>query len=63
VSTESSREAEETGTLAGQRMRIDHIFFDSRCCTVENAGLAPEEHRGASDHIAYFADIRKDQDL
>jgi len=59
VSTESSREAEETGTLLESRARIDHIFVDLRYFTVENAGLVANEHRQASDHIPYFADIKR----
>lgn len=59
ASTEASREAEETGTLVGKRLRIDHIFVDPEDWAVQNAGLVPREHRHASDHIAYYADLRR----
>ena len=59
VSSETSREAEEIGTLAGQRTRIDHIFVDTGQYTVASVGLVQKEHRQASDHIAYFADIKR----
>jgi endonuclease/exonuclease/phosphatase family metal-dependent hydrolase len=59
VPTESSREAEEIGTLHESRARIDHIFVDLRHFTVENAGLAPKAHRQASDHTPYSADIKR----
>jgi endonuclease/exonuclease/phosphatase family metal-dependent hydrolase len=57
VSTETSREAENAGTLVEKRMRIDYIRVDPRAYRVLDAGLVPTGHRRVSDHIGYFADI------
>lgn len=61
ASTGSSREAEEKGTLVGTTSRLDYIFVDPLAWSVDDAGLVAEKHRGVSDHIAYFARIRKAQ--
>ena len=56
VDTEGSRDARKTGTiLTFSSYRIDYVFVDPSSFAVRAAGLIPEEHRMASDHIAYFA--------
>lgn len=55
VDTKCSREAKERGTYRFGSKRIDYIFVDPVYFTVLEAGLVPEEHRSASDHIGYFA--------
>jgi len=56
VDTEGSRDATKTGTvLTFSNYRIDYIFVDPKSFEVRDAGLIPEKHRRASDHIAYFA--------
>jgi endonuclease/exonuclease/phosphatase family metal-dependent hydrolase len=58
VNTEFSREAKEIGTHRFGSKRLDYIFVDPNYFLVLEAGLAPKEHRGASDHIGYFACVR-----
>ena len=56
VDTDGSRDAKKTGTvLTFSNHRIDYIFVDPKSFEVRDAGLIPEKHRRASDHIAYFA--------
>jgi len=55
VDTEGSRDAKKIGTvLRFSNYRIDYIFVDPNSFEVRDAGLIPEKHRSASDHIAYF---------
>jgi endonuclease/exonuclease/phosphatase family metal-dependent hydrolase len=55
VDTKSSREAMQRGTFRFGSKRIDYIFVDPDYFTVLDVGLTAEEHRKASDHLAYFA--------
>ena len=55
VDTKGSREVKQRGTFRFGSKRIDYIFVDLDYFTVLDAGLTPEEHRKASDHLAYFA--------
>jgi endonuclease/exonuclease/phosphatase family metal-dependent hydrolase len=55
VDTKGSREAKQRGTFRFGSKRIDYIFVDLDYFTVLDVGLTPEEHRKASDHLAYFA--------
>lgn len=55
VDTDGSKDAKMTGTvLRFSNYRIDYIFVDPTSFEVRDAGLIPEKHRSASDHIAYF---------
>lgn len=58
VDTEFSKEAKEIGTHRFGSKRLDYIFVDPNHFSVREAGLLPEEHRSASDHIGYFACVR-----
>jgi len=58
VDTEGSQEAKEIGTHRFGSKRLDYIFVDPNYFSVLEAGLAPEQHRSASDHIGYFACVR-----
>jgi endonuclease/exonuclease/phosphatase family metal-dependent hydrolase len=58
VDTESSQEARELGTHRFGSKRLDYIFVDPIRFSVLEAGLVPEKHRSASDHIGYFACVR-----
>lgn len=58
VESPGSREAEETGTLISNQVRIDHIFVASELFSVEAAGLLPAGFRHISDHIGYYTDLR-----
>ncbi len=58
VDTEFSQEAKEIGTHRFGSKRLDYIFVDPNHFSVLEAGLVPEEHRSASDHIGYFACVR-----
>ena len=53
--TKGSREAKQRGTFRFGSKRIDYIFVDPDYFTVLDVGLIAEEHRKASDHLAYFA--------
>ena len=56
VDTDGSKDAKMIGTvLRFSNYRIDYIFVDPTSFEVRDAGLIPEKHRSASDHIAYFA--------
>ena len=55
VDTKGSREAKQRGTFRFGSKRIDYIFIDPDYFTVLDVGLTAEEHRKASDHLAYFA--------
>lgn len=55
VNTEFSQEAKEIGTHRFGSKRLDYIFVDPNYFAVLDAGLAPKEHRDASDHIGYFS--------
>ena len=55
VDTKGSREAMQRGTFRFGSKRIDYIFIDPDYFTVLDVGLTAEEHRKASDHLAYFA--------
>ena len=55
VDTKGSREAKQRGTFRFGSQRIDYIFVDPDYFTVLDVGLTAEEHRKASDHLAYFA--------
>ena len=55
VDTKGSREAKQRGTFRFGSKRIDYIFVDPDYFTVLDVGLTAEEHRNASDHLAYFA--------
>ena len=55
VDTKGSREAKQRGTFRFGSKRIDYIFVDPDYFTVLDVGLTAEEHRKASDHLAYFA--------
>jgi endonuclease/exonuclease/phosphatase family metal-dependent hydrolase len=55
VDTKGSREAKQRGTFRFGSKRIDYIFVDPNYFTVLDVGLTAEEHRKASDHLAYFA--------
>jgi endonuclease/exonuclease/phosphatase family metal-dependent hydrolase len=59
VDTEYSQEAKEIGTHRFGSKRLDYIFVDPNHFSVLEAGLAQEQHRGASDHIGYFACVRQ----
>jgi endonuclease/exonuclease/phosphatase family metal-dependent hydrolase len=58
VDTKSTQEAKEIGTHRFGSKRLDYIFVDPIGFSVLEAGLVPEEHRSASDHIGYFACVR-----
>jgi endonuclease/exonuclease/phosphatase family metal-dependent hydrolase len=58
VVTDFSREAKAIGTHRFGSKRLDYIFVDPNHFSVLEAGLLPEEHRSASDHIGYFACVR-----
>ena len=58
VDTECSREAKDIGTHRFSSKRLDYIFVDPHYFSVLEAGLAPEQHRSASDHIGYFACVK-----
>jgi endonuclease/exonuclease/phosphatase family metal-dependent hydrolase len=58
VDTKNSQEAEEIGTHRFGSKRLDYIFVDPNYFSVLEAGLAPEQHWSASDHIGYFACVR-----
>jgi endonuclease/exonuclease/phosphatase family metal-dependent hydrolase len=58
VDTEYSQEVKEIGTHRFGSKRLDYIFVDPNHFSVLEAGLVPEEHRSASDHIGYFACVR-----
>ncbi|MCG6943704.1 MAG: endonuclease/exonuclease/phosphatase family protein [Deltaproteobacteria bacterium] len=55
VDSKGSREAKQRGTFRFGSKRIDYIFVDPEYFTVLDVGLTAEEHRKASDHLAYFA--------
>jgi len=55
VDTRGSREAKQRGTFRFGSKRIDYIFVDPNYFKVLDVGLTAEEHRKASDHLAYFA--------
>jgi len=55
VDTKFAQEAKEIGTHRFGSKRLDYIFVDPNYFSVLEAGLVPEEHRSASDHIGYFA--------
>jgi endonuclease/exonuclease/phosphatase family metal-dependent hydrolase len=55
VDSERSKEAKELGTHRFGSKRLDYIFVDPHHFSVLEAGLLPEKHRSASDHIGYFA--------
>ena len=55
VNTRGSREAKQRGTFRFGSKRIDYIFVDPNYFKVLDVGLTAEEHRKASDHLAYFA--------
>lgn len=55
VDTKGSREAKQRGTFRFGSKRIDYIFVDPDYFSVLDVGLTAEEHRKASDHLAYFA--------
>ncbi|MBC2713280.1 MAG: endonuclease/exonuclease/phosphatase family protein [Desulfosarcina sp.] len=57
VDVTGAREADAVGTMVLYNIRIDHIFFDPRYLSVNDAGLLPESHRLVSDHIGYHADL------
>jgi endonuclease/exonuclease/phosphatase family metal-dependent hydrolase len=58
VDTKYSQEAKDIGTHRFGSKRLDYIFVDPNHFSVLEAGLLPEEHRSASDHIGYFACVR-----
>jgi endonuclease/exonuclease/phosphatase family metal-dependent hydrolase len=58
VDTKFSQEAKEAGTHRFGSKRLDYIFVEPNHFSVLEAGLVPEEHRNASDHIGYFACVR-----
>ena len=58
VDSKFSQEAKEIGTHRFGSKRLDYIFVSPSYFSVLEAGLLPEEHRGASDHIGYFACVR-----
>jgi endonuclease/exonuclease/phosphatase family metal-dependent hydrolase len=58
VDTDFSQEAKDIGTHRFGSKRLDYIFIDPNYFSVLEAGLAPEQHRSASDHIGYFACVR-----
>ena len=58
VDTLGSQEAKQRGTFRFSSKRIDYIFVDPNYFTVIDVGLAPEEHREPSDHLAYFACVQ-----
>jgi len=58
VDSKFSQEAKEIGTHRFGSKRLDYIFVSPNYFSVLEAGLLPEEHRGASDHIGYFACVR-----
>ena len=57
VDTVGSQEVKQRGTFRFGSKRIDYIFVDPNYFTVMDVGLAPAEHRNASDHLGYFACI------
>ena len=38
--------------------RIDYVFFDTAHFTAVDAKVVPQNHHGASDHLAYYATLR-----
>ncbi len=54
--TESAETARFEGTHS-EGDRIDYVFVREQEFTVRDAGLTPEEHWDASDHLAYYAVI------
>lgn len=58
VDTDGSKHVKKIGTVLGfSNYRIDYIFVDPIFFKVRDVGLIPEDHRSASDHIAYFARV------
>ena len=51
--TNSAKSVCLTGTFRNGA-RIDYVFAENDCFEVLDAGVAPDKHRDASDHIAYF---------
>ena len=58
VNSEFSKEAKEIGTHRFGSRRLDYIFVDPNYFSVVEAGLLPEKHRHASDHLGYFACVK-----
>ena len=54
--SENAKQARSLGTFLSGR-RIDYVFAQKSNFNVIDAGLVPREHRGASDHFAYFAKL------
>ena len=57
VDTATTSVARERGTFYWSGRRIDYVFADKGHFRVVNAGLVPEKHHDASDHIAYYAKL------
>ena len=59
VDTLNTIEARRKGTWgSGHGTRIDYVLIRQSEFHVVDGGIVPREHRGASDHYAYFAIIR-----
>ena len=55
--TKGAAEALSRGTLLWERSRVDYIFADPAGFDIADAGLIPEIHHSASDHLGYFAHL------
>ncbi len=55
IDTVGSQKAKQRGTYRFGSKRLDYIFVDPNNFTVIDAGLVPEEHWNASDHIGYYS--------
>jgi endonuclease/exonuclease/phosphatase family metal-dependent hydrolase len=55
--TQGAAEARKRGTLLRERSRMDYIFADPAVFDITEAGLIPEMHHNASDHLGYFANL------
>jgi endonuclease/exonuclease/phosphatase family metal-dependent hydrolase len=45
------------GTLLREHARVDYIFTDPTAFAITDAGLIPEKHAKASDHLGYFSNL------
>jgi endonuclease/exonuclease/phosphatase family metal-dependent hydrolase len=63
VDTDSAQQARQMGTYPGRNQdipgrRIDYILADTSQLEILDAGLMPQEHWPASDHLGYYARLR-----
>ena len=57
VNTENTKWVHGLGTFDRSGKRIDYVFAEKAHFKVIDAGLAPAEHRRASDHFGYFTKL------